>query len=122
MTAHAKGARAASRAEQLLDPVVLLCQAYDLPLPEREVEFHPVRHWRADYLWRAPRVIVEVDGGLFRGGKGGGFAVGGHSSARGILRDMEKANAAQLHGYRVFRVTPQQATDGTLLAILQQVL
>ena len=100
-----------------LDPVYLLCRAHNLPLPEAEQTFHPTRKWRADYLWRATRnagrgVILEVDGGVYRGGRGGGTAIGGHSSAAGILRDMAKANAAQLCGYVYLRVTPDQVRHG----------
>lgn len=41
----------------------------DLPEPEREARFHPVRRWLMDFSWRAPEgsdlagVCVEVDGG-----------------------------------------------------------
>jgi hypothetical protein len=103
-----------------LDAVVLLCRAHGFPLPETETRFHPSRRWRADYLWRDARVILEVDGGMYRGVKGGGTAIGGHSSVVGILRDMEKANAAQLCGYVFLRATPQQVTRGDVAALLRQ--
>ena len=105
-----------------LDHVLLLCQAHDLPLPAKEQRFHPVRKWLADYLWREQRVILEVEGGLFAGIKGGGTALGGHSSACGILRDMEKGNAAQLCGYRYLRATPRQVQTGAILPMLRGAL
>lgn len=103
-----------------LDAVVLLCRAHGLPEPERESPFHPSRKWRADYLWRDARVILEVDGGIYRGVKGGGTAIGGHSSIAGILRDMEKANAAQLCGYLYLRATPEHVRRGAVLDLLRQ--
>jgi len=45
-------------------------------------------------------VIVEKDGGT--------WTKGGHSSGRGILRDMEKANLANELGYCYLRFTPAQ--------------
>ena len=104
-----------------LDAVVLLCRAHGFPLPETEQRFHPSRRWRADYLWRDARVILEVDGGIYRGGKGGGMAIGGHSSIAGILRDMEKGNQAQLCGYVYLRATPAQVARGDVANLLRQV-
>jgi hypothetical protein len=104
--------------------VPLICQAYKLPMPEAEVVFLPGRKFRADWLWWGPprKVILEVDGGLFRGGKGGGSATGGHSSARGILRDQEKGNLAQLAGFLYLRCTPQDVATGKVAALLTQAL
>jgi hypothetical protein len=106
----------------MVDCLVLLCRAHHLPEPECEVRFHPARRWRADYCWREHRVILEKEGGIFRGGKGGGSAIGGHSSGVGILRDMEKSNAAQVLGYRYFRATPREIQSGAVLALLREVL
>ena len=104
------------------DTLFWLCRAYGLPYPETEARFDPVRMWRADYLWREPKVILEREGGLFRGGKGGGSALGGHSSGLGILRDIEKSNAAQLAGYLYLRATPRQIQQAEILGTLQRAL
>lgn len=104
------------------DAFLLLCKAHGLPIPETEVVFAPPRKWRADYLFRDAKVIVEREGGIFRGGPGGGQAKGGHSSAAGILRDMEKSNAAQALGYRYFRFQPRELDGGSALGLLKQVL
>jgi hypothetical protein len=104
------------------DTVLWLCRAYRLPLPETEARFDPVRKWRADYLWREAKVILEREGGIFRGGKGGGSAIGGHSSGVGILRDMEKSNAAQLAGYLYLRATPRQIQNAEILDTLRLAL
>lgn len=101
-----------------LDPVLLLCRAHELPEPERELVFHPGRRWRADYCWLREHVILEIEGGLYAGGRTPGTGQGGHSTARGILRDMEKSNAAQLLGYRYFRLAPWQI-DLALVPLLR---
>jgi hypothetical protein len=102
--------------------IPLLCQAHGLPQPEAEVKFHPTRKWRADWLWREAKVILEVEGGFFRGGKGGGSAIGGHSSGVGIQRDIDKANAAQLLGYRYFRCRPRDVQTGSVAELLKRAL
>jgi hypothetical protein len=105
-----------------VDPVVLLCRAHGLPEPATETRFDPVRRWRADYLWRDARVILEVDGGIYRGGHDPGTATGGHSSIAGIVRDMDKANAAQLAGYLYLRTTPAHVARGDVVDLLRRAL
>ena len=73
----------------------------DLPDPEREYKFHPVRKWPFDFAWPAYRVAVEVDGGIFSRGKAGK----GHASGKGIEKDHEKRNAAAELGWRVLVFT-----------------
>lgn len=90
------------------------CQAAGLPVPEREVQFHPSRKWRADYLWRAQNVLCEVDGGTFVAGR--------HSRGTGYERDAEKLNTAVVMGYRVIRVTPKMVNDGRALSYLERLL
>ncbi len=104
------------------DPVKLWCRASGLPEPETEGEYHQTRHWRADWIWRAEKVILEQEGGFFRSGAGGGTAISGHSSVTGILRDMEKSNAAQLLGYLYLRFTPEQIKDGSALLTVAEAL
>jgi hypothetical protein len=96
------------------DLFVLFCQAHGLGKPEREVVFSPDRKYRADYCWPEAKVIVECDGGIWQ--------KSGHSSGKGILRDMHKANHAQLLGFRYLRYTPQQLTTPSTLADLKQAL
>ena len=60
------------------------------------MKFAPPRLWRADYLWRAPMLIVEREGGLFSKNVQAQLS---HAAPTHILRDMEKSNAAQLLGY-----------------------
>jgi very-short-patch-repair endonuclease len=87
-----------------------------LPLPETEARFHPTRDWRFDFLWRAERVFLEVDGGIWL--KGGGR----HTRGSGWLKDTDKLNAAAALGYRHLRCTPQQLHDLALIATIRETL
>lgn len=74
----------------------------------REYRFHPTRKWRFDYAVPASRVALEVEGGVWRGGR--------HTSPKGFLADIEKYNAAALLGWTVVRTTPDSLmTDGVEL-------
>ena len=96
------------------DPFVLLCIAHGLDEPETEVVFAPPRKYRADYCWRAARVIVERNGGIWK--------KGGHSSGTGLLRDYEKSNLAQLLGWTYLVYTPRQLDSGEAIEELKGVL
>lgn len=65
----------------------------------KEHRFHPVRKWRFDRAWPEYKIAVACEGGLFR------KAGGAHRSVQGVLRDIEKTNAAVEAGWRVLRVT-----------------
>jgi hypothetical protein len=104
------------------DPFVALLETLKLPAPVREYRFCPDRLWRADYCWPAARLIVERDGGVYRGGRNPGTAIGGHSSVSGIRRDMEKSNAAQMLGFVYLRFTPRELDSGAALATIRAAL
>lgn len=65
----------------------------------------------ADFLWVEERVIVEVNGQIWR--------KGGHTTGNGLRRDFYKQSLAQLLGYRYFEVDTQMVQDGTALLIIQ---
>lgn len=77
---------------------------------EAEYRFHPVRKWRFDRAFPAAKVAVEVDGGVWTGGR--------HVRPVGYQRDLEKLNAAVSLGWRVLRVTWKEVGDGTLERLL----
>ena len=70
-----------------------------LPGPVAEYRFHPERKWRFDYAWPDAKVALEVEGGVWTGGR--------HTSPAGFLKDIEKYNAAARLGWRVLRCTPK---------------
>jgi very-short-patch-repair endonuclease len=71
-----------------------------LPAPKQEVRFHPERKWRFDLAWPEVKVAVEIEGGIYSGGR--------HTRPAGYIADMEKYNQASILGWTVIRVSPQQ--------------
>ena len=76
---------------------------------EQEFKFHPKRKWRADFHLVEKMILVEVEGGIWSGGR--------HTRGKGYLGDMEKYNAATVMGYRVIRFSTEQVKSG--LAVQQ---
>lgn len=68
-----------------------------------EYKFHPSRRWRFDFCHPDKKIAVEINGGV--------WAYGRHNRAASYIKDMEKLNAAQMQGWRVFQYTPQQAGE-----------
>lgn len=62
--------------------------------------FHPERKWRFDYALPELKIAIEIDGGLFSGGR--------HSGGMGQKKDMEKMNAAASAGWLVFHYIPDE--------------
>lgn len=81
----------------------LILQCYHVPPPAREHRFHPKRRWRFDFAWPDLKVAVEVEGGIWRGGR--------HQTPSGYRADCEKYNAATLLGWRVLRLTDQDLSN-----------
>ena len=73
-------------------------KAMELPVPCREFRFHKTRKWRLDYAWPATRVAVEIEGGIWTGGR--------HTSPQGFSKDMEKYNALAEAGWVLLRYPP----------------
>lgn len=83
-----------------------------LPDPEREVKLSSEYAHRWDFVWPRYRLAVEINGGIWN--------VGGHSTGRGILRDMTKLRIATLAGYRSFQFDADAVEDGSAVAAVEQ--
>ena len=81
-----------------------------------EFIFAPPRKWRSDWLVIGTTILVEFEGGLFAKRKGG------HSSVTGILRDIEKYNAAAIGGWTLIRIAPNHVTSGQGLQWVEQAI
>lgn len=81
-------------------PFPLRCSLEGLPEPVREYAFarEAGRRWRFDWAWPDARVALEIEGGLWTGGR--------HTIGKGFLQDLEKYNEAQLYGWIVLRCVP----------------
>lgn len=71
---------------------------------EQEFYFHPDRKWRADFHLIDKKILVEVEGGIWSGGR--------HTRGKGYLRDLEKYNAATMMGFQVIRFSTDQVKSG----------
>ncbi len=77
----------------------------------KEYKFHPVRKWRFDYAIPSALVALEVEGGVWTGGR--------HINPKGFLNDMEKYNTATLMGWSVYRTTPDDLYTGKTIKLLK---
>ena len=85
----------------------------------REFQFAPPRKWRAYFVigndgTTLDPILVEIDGGAFSGGR--------HTTGDGFRRDIEKANAAVMAGFRVLHFLPEQVESGIALATIERAL
>ena len=81
----------------------------------REYKFHPTRRWMADFAIPEKKLIIEVNGGTW-------MIKSGHNTGRGISRDYEKGNAAQLLGFTYLQYTRKEIEDGSALSEIEQYL
>jgi very-short-patch-repair endonuclease len=65
--------------------------------PVREYAFALPRRFRFDFAWPEKMLAVEIEGGLYSGGR--------HTRISGFIKDCEKYNLAALAGWRVLRYT-----------------
>lgn len=81
---------------------------------ERQFQFakHLGRRWAADFCWVAEKLIVEVDGGTFSGGR--------HVTGAGYHKDLEKLNRATMLGFSQLRFDSVMVRDGTALAVIME--
>ncbi len=84
----------------------LLWRTVDGPALQPEFRFHPTRKWRADYAHLESRTLIELEGGVWVGGR--------HNRAAGFVADAEKYLEAALGGWRVVRLVGSQLTLETV--------
>jgi very-short-patch-repair endonuclease len=77
--------------------------ASGLPKPVAEYAFHPTRKWRFDFAWVESRVVLEVQGGIWSGGR--------HTRGAALKKEWEKLNTAAALGWRVLFCEPRDVYD-----------
>lgn len=95
-----KKSRQRSNSPKITDVFTTICKTDLHVVCVKEFKFHPVRKWRFDYAIPEHKIALEVEGGVWTGGR--------HTSSVGFMKDMEKYNTATLMGWRVFRTTPDE--------------
>lgn len=85
-----------------------------LPFASRELVFAPPRRWRFDFAFQVQRVAIEVEGGVWTGGR--------HTRGSGFAKDMEKYNEAAARGWRVLRCQPKDVCTLDFVNIIRSTL
>lgn len=102
------------KSQKITDLFTVLCRS-DLNVEcVKEFKFHPKRRWRFDYAIPEHRIALEVEGGVWTGGR--------HTRPQGFLGDIEKYNTATLMGWRVFRTTPDDLLRTATLNLLKSAI
>jgi very-short-patch-repair endonuclease len=78
--------------------------------------FHPTRKWAFDFAHVPSKTAIEIDGGMWRGNRGG------HTSGAGATRDREKDLSAIEKGWHVVRLTPAMAKDHATLRVIRELI
>jgi len=81
---------------------------------EREFKFHSERGWKADFHIIGKKILVEVEGGIWSGGR--------HTRGKGYISDMEKYNAATALGYQVYRFSTEQVKSGKAIEQIEKIV
>ena len=79
-----------------------------------EHRFHPTRRWRFDFAFVAQRLAVEVEGGVWTGGR--------HTRGYGYAADCEKYNEATRLGWRVLRFVPRTGWVDPAVQLITEML
>ena len=103
--------------EELKGKADLFCQICKATLGVevvKEFKFHLSRKWRYDYAIIESKIAIEVEGGVWSGGR--------HTTGKGFSGDMEKYNAGTLLGWRIFRVTPENLLKTSTFEMIKEAL
>lgn len=95
--------------------VVIRCwEQMGLPRAVAEHRFYPARKWRFDYAWVAARIAIEVQGGIWTGGR--------HTRGAALVKEWEKLNTAAARGWRVLYCAPGGELSHDFVALLEAAL
>lgn len=79
---------------------------------QREYVFASPRKWRADFAHVAARLLVEVEGGVWKNGA--------HNRGKGFTEDCEKYNAAAMLGWTLLRFTTDMVKTGAAAKMIEE--
>ena len=96
------------------ETLLIQLQLAQLPEPQREFLFHRKRKWRFDLAWPQLLIAVEIEGGIWVGGR--------HVRGEGYEADCEKYNEAQMAGWMVLRFTPGMIKRGKAWNVIEKAI
>ena len=88
-------------------------QAYRIEF-KQEFQFNKDRKWRADFYLVGTNILIEVEGGIWSGGR--------HTRGKGYIADMEKYNSATALGYSVYRYSTEQVKSGKAIEEIRRMV
>jgi hypothetical protein len=86
----------------------------EIPSPLLEHKFALPRKWRFDFAWPAHKVALEVQGGIWNGGR--------HSRGASLLKEWEKLNQAAIQGWRILYCQPKDLCTTAMIETLEAAL
>ena len=98
----------------LTDAFTAICRSELRMEVVKEFRFHPTRRWRFDYAIPSHKIALEVEGGVFTGGR--------HIRSKGFIGDMEKYNEAARLGWTVVRVIPAELYTRKTVQLLRELI
>lgn len=96
------------------DIVLAFWREYKVPKPLLEYTFHPTRKWRFDFAFPQHGLAIEVQGGLFLGGR--------HNRGAAMVKEMEKFNEAVCRGWRILQCQPKDLCTLDFVITIQRAL
>lgn len=94
--------------------VLAAWRSIGLPAAVAEHQFEPGRRWRFDFAWPALRIAVEVQGGIWNGGR--------HTRGAALKQEWEKLNTAAARGWRILYCEPRAVTTAVFTDLLEEAL
>ncbi len=104
MILNPKAQIAKTRQQELTAKLDYYIRISVFPNPIKEYQFLPDRKFRFDYAWPAQRIALEIEGGIWVGGR--------HINPQGFSKDIEKYNLAAINNWMLLRVTSDMLKDG----------
>ena len=101
---RSKGLAVPRQPSQLELSFALWLRVEKMPAHETEYVFAKPRLWRFDFAWPDRMFAVEIDGGLYQGGR--------HQTLSGYVLDCLKFERALQLGWTVYRIPAPWVSDG----------
>lgn len=93
---------------------MLSLRAAGLPAPIDEFRFAAPRRWRFDFAWPEYNLALEIQGGIWIGGR--------HSRGATLVKEWEKLNTAAELGWRVVYCQPKDSAKPETIAMIKRAL